>query len=375
MQNFNNKYLNQIDDIGTFITKVGLKIERNPTDWDEYYNNDLLRGLTLLEVPEPYNSMPNCDGLFGKEPVAYPTQLALAERVSRYDSGCVLCLPTPSMVGHAINVLGNEQQKHAFFSRYYDKPKRSFFAVTEPGVGTDATAGSSYYEDKNGRLVLNAHKKLVGGGAQADFGLVFVRQGQEGQNHKLVVCDAERIKDLDIKRLQMHGLVAADLSEIIADHVEIRKDEILGHGVNVGLRDGFFAISQVFERYRPSVSAMAIGNARGILDSMHHIGVRPDLLEPYYIRHQAFLDRLEATANSYMGGGLKQHDTSQLKLAAISFSDSVVSFAFGHLPSQDLFSMPELLKKCRDAKAYEYMEGTSHIHSLQSFPCFTTKRA
>lgn len=374
MLEMKKNYVKQVDDIADVIAIEGEKLEEDPTAWGTLFDQELLRALTLMEVPEPYNPMPNCNGLFGKDPVDYSIQIFLAERVSRYDAGVILAMPTPSMPGHAVNVLGNDAQKEAFFGRFLQRPKRSFFAVTEPQVGSDATAGTSRIYTENGRLLLGAHKKLVGGGAQADYGLIFVQNADQNNAHKLVICDAHRIGDLDIKRLPMHGLAAADLSEIIAENVEINPKDILGHGVPVGLRDGFFAMNRVFERYRPIVCAQAIGNARGILDMMKRIGVSDHLIQPYLIRHKVFLARLDQIANTYLSSGLTQHETSYLKHDAINFSNDVVQAAVRYIPSTDLFQTPRLLKKLRDAKGYEYMEGTSNIHLIQSFPNFAAKR-
>ena len=371
---FESAAVKQLDDIAGFITATGLKVEKDPTDWRDYYENDLLRALTIMEVPAPYNPMPNCGGLFGKEKVGYALQMAMAERTSRYDAGCILALPTPSMPGHAVSILGNETQKDEFWSRFLQPPERSFFAVTEPQIGSDATAGTSRIFQDGSDLVLDAHKKVVGGAVQSDYGLIFVKD-ERAVGHKLVIADADTLAKLTLIRLPMHGLAAADLSEIIADKVVIDETQVLGHGLQSGLRNGFFAMNQVFERYRPIVSAQAIGVSRGILDQMFAMGVRRDILEPYFIRHKVFQQRLHDVAMAYETGSAKVHETSRMKLEAVQFADDVVSCLFRNVPSVDLFQSPSLLKKCRDAKGYEYMEGTTNIHVLQSFRSYTAQRA
>lgn len=374
MSIFDHPALAEIDALADLFADVGVRVEADPTNWRALWDNELVRAITLMEVPEPYNPAPNCGGLFGLRRVDYPVQVAVAERIARYDASCVLALPTPTMSGYAISVLGNSNQKEAYFTRYMNTPSRSFFAITEPMVGSDATAGTSTIKDQGGARVLNAHKKLVGSAKQADFGLIFAHD-QQSNSHKMVVADAETIAHLKITRLPSHGLAGADLTEIEVANLPIADEMILGHGLNRGLRDGFYAMNNVFERYRPIVATLAIGSARGLLDTMTAIGVNPAKLDALMVRHHAFLARLCVIADAYETGQQKVHETSRLKLDAVRFLDDVVSCVFREVPATDLFQHPNLLKRCRDAKSYEYMEGTSNIHLLQAYRSYSPAKA
>jgi len=134
-------------------------------------------------------------------------------------------------------------------------------------------------------------------------------------------------------------------------------------------------MNSVFERYRPVVATLAIGAARGLIDTMADLGLSETLLDPLRIRHAVFLRRLAIVANSYDAGTQKVHETSSLKLDAVSFLDDVVAAVFRNIPSRDIFQHPDLLKRCRDAKSYEYMEGTSNIHLLQAFRSYVAASA
>lgn len=375
MSAFTHPALSEVDAVGAVIENVGVALDCHPTDWAPLWDHDILRAITLMEVPEPYNPMPNCGGVFGDKPVDYATQMAVAERIARFDANVVLALPTPTMSGYAIHVLGNTSQVESYFSRYLNpNPGRSFFGITEPSVGSDATAGKSAIVASDGGRCMTVHKKLVGGAKQANAGLLFVWDAV-ARAHKMVMCGPDIISQLQIDRLPMHGLTGADLTEIRCENLEIPEEAILGHGRTAGLRDGFFAMNSVFERYRPIVATLAIGSARGILDTLSDLGISKTVLDPLFVRHAVFLQRLQKIADTYETGTSKVYDTSRLKLDAVAFLDETVATVFRTVPSADLFQHPSLLKKCRDAKSYEYMEGTSHIHLLQSFRSYVPASA
>ena len=371
MSPFDHPALAEIDALGPVLRQVGIAVEADPTDSAALWDAPLLRAITVMEVPEAYNPMPNCGGFFGPDPTTYPLQLAIAERIARHDASCILAMPTPTMAGHAIRVLGNAEQSERYFRRYRSRPRRSFFAVTEPQVGSDATASRSQIVERLGRRRLTAHKKLVGSALQADFGLIFARD-PAAKTHRFVLCDADAIAKLQITRLPMHGLAGADLTEIRVDDLDVTDDMILGYGLNRGLRDGFFAMNSVFDRYRPAVSAMAIGAARGLVDDMAGLGVGNAVLDPLRLRHAVLLDRLDDIAAACEAGHPRVHETSRLKLDAVAFLDEAVALVFHSLPPAVIADCPGLLKRCRDAKSYEYMEGTSHVHLIKAFRCFAT---
>ena len=363
---FEHPGLAAIDERASLLREVGLRVEADPTDWRPLWEDELLRAITLMEVPAPWNPMPNCGGRFGPAPMLYPLQVAIAERIARHDASCVLAMPTPTMAGHAIATLGDAAQREAYFSRYLGTPRRSFFAVTEPTVGSDATAGESALSGDGTRLTVR--KRLVGSAAQADMGLVFAR-GPGGRGHRLVLADGPVIAQLRIERLPTVGLAGADLTAIEGDDVEVPEGAILGTGPGRGLRDGFHTMNAVFDRYRPVVAALAAGTARGLLDALAAAGAAPRRTEALRMAHAAVLDRLAAVAAAYERGAPRGHETSALKLAAVGLLDETVALVFAALPPADLFGLPGLLKRCRDARAFEYMEGTSNVHRLQAHRC------
>lgn len=375
MDPFDHPALAEIDEIAPQLHAFAERLERDPEDWEDLWGLDLMRALTLIEVPEPYAEIPNCDGRFGAGPVSYAQLLAVSERIARHDPNCILALPTPGLGGFAISVLGNERQKRVFFERYLrPRPPRNFFAITEPSVGSDATHGVSRLTAGPWGPLLTARKKLVGSMPQADLGVIFVRDERAGA-HRLVLATAKILGRMRVSRLATNGLRGADLGALEIDDLPIDDEDVLGHGLDRGLRDGFFAMNRVFERYRPMVVTMALGVARGVLADLAECGVARRHLEHPLLRTQALVSRIPEIAAALEVGRPKLHETSRLKVEAIAHLDDVVRLAFAHLPVPDLRTHARLLKRCRDARSFEYMEGTTHVHLVQGFRSLAARAA
>jgi diaminopimelate decarboxylase len=370
MDPFNHPALEEIDAIAPQLYQYGARLEEDSEDWENLWGLELMRALTLIEVPEAFSEIPNCGGRFGPGGVSYLQLLAVSERISRHDPNCILALPTPGLGGFAFSVLGNPQQKAMFFERYLRRrPPRNFFAITEPSVGSDATNGVSRISEGTRGLRLTAHKKLVGSMPQADLGVIFVRDDRS-KSHKLIIADSAMLTQMQITRLATTGLRGADLGEMHVEDLPIPETAILGHGMDRGLRDGFFAMNRVFERYRPMVITMGIGVARGILGDLKDCGVARRHLDHAFVRYDALLARVVDIGRALEAGKPKLHETSRLKVEAIAFLDEVIRLAFSQLPVADLLQHARILKRCRDARSFEYMEGTTHIHLVQGFRSF-----
>lgn len=370
MDPFNHPALEEIDAIAPQLYQFGARLEQDPEDWEDLWGLELMRALTLIEVPEAYSEIPNCGGRFGPGGVSYLQLLAVSERISRHDPNCILALPTPGLGGFAFSVLGTPAQQAMFFERYRRRrPPRNFFAITEPSVGSDATHGEARISQGPCGLQLTAHKKLVGSMPQADLGVIFVRD-ERSKSHKLVIADSTMLARMQVTRLATTGLRGADLGELHVEDLSIAESAILGNGVPRGLRDGFFAMTRVFERYRPMVITMAIGVARGILGDLEECGVARSRLEQAFIRYGVFLARIVDIGRALEASKPKLHETSRLKVEAIAFLDDVIRLAFAELPRADLLLHARLMKRCRDARSFEYMEGTTHIHLVQGFRSF-----
>ncbi|MBT9386235.1 acyl-CoA dehydrogenase family protein [Pseudooceanicola sp. CBS1P-1] len=373
---FDHPALARLDGLRALFERTGARLEEDPAACADLWQEPLVRALTTIGVPEAFNGFPLSQTPLGLSECPYPLHVAMIERLARMDASCILALQGPSLSGGAVLAMGTPDQQARFFAPWRDGPQGTFFAVTEPEVGSDASAGRTRIDtDSEGRMWLSGEKMLVGNIARSSVGLVFAHHAGS-RRAALVLLEMDRLAreiqngQLGIARLPTNGLRGADLARITMERLPIDPGMILGDGSTATLRDGFMAINGVFERNRPVVAALALGNGRGILDRLAIAGATgfADLER----RHLALLHRLAGVLEDYAEGRPRAHRISQIKLQAVAFSDALAARIPARAP-QALLADPLLRRKMRDARAFEYMEGTSSIHLLNAFRAFAAQ--
>ncbi|QBF29666.1 acyl-CoA dehydrogenase family protein [Thalassococcus sp. S3] len=371
---FDHPALDRLSGLRPLFEMTGNRLETDPGAWADLWANPTVRALTTIGVPDDYNGFPLSQTDLGIEDCPHALHVALVERLARFDPSCILALPGPSLSGGAVLAAGNPAQIERFFAPYRTGPQGTFFAVTEPDVGSDASNGSTVVrEAADGSMTLSGTKMLVGGIARARIGLVFARMETTGRA-ALVMIEPQEVADyISIERLPTNGLCGADLCRLEMHDVPVTNDMLLGAASSGGgsLRDGFMAINGVFERYRPVVAALALGNARGILDRLEKASACGGFAD-MQTRYTALLNRLARVLEDYANGRPRSHRISELKFQAIAFSDELVMRVAAEAPGA-MLSDTLLRRKMRDAKAFEYMEGTSNIHLLNAFRAYVAE--
>ncbi|MFC4943954.1 acyl-CoA dehydrogenase family protein [Pseudonocardia sp. GCM10023141] len=92
--------------------------------------------------------------------------------------------------GNADNILyaGNEEQKQRYLIPTIEGERRSCFAITEPGAGSDARAIRTRAERSGSDWVINGEKTFITGGNDADFCMVFAVNDKEKGADGGVTC-------------------------------------------------------------------------------------------------------------------------------------------------------------------------------------------
>ena len=279
----------------------------------------------------------------------------------------MMMLPGASLSTRAILTLGTERQQARFFACFEHSPAWTFFAVTEPGFGSDATAIACELTQNSQGWWLNGQKMLVGGAMRASAGLVFARYEQ---THRLVMVFPEgRTGPLQRELLDTFGLAGAALTRLTMTNLSVKEDDILGHERR-GLQQGLNALSKVFERHRPMVAAMALGTTYGLLKALE---TRPlpataqHWIACQWRKYHVLFQQMLALAEGYRTGQQQYASTSRLKLSATRLAEETASHLPHWLATEDWLEETFLRKRYRDSFAFEYMEGTSNIHLLNSF--------
>ncbi|CRM26823.1 Acyl-CoA dehydrogenase [Pseudomonas sp. 24 E 1] len=328
------------------------------------YLDDLeLRSLACIGIPSQFN--PWETPVFSN--VSYPWHLQIIEYLSRTDASAIMLLPGASLSTRAILTLGNEEQQTRFFACFAERPAWTFFAVTEPDIGSDAGAISTELTHSEQGWRLNGTKKLIGGAMLASAGLVFARY-QQSQRLVMVFPD-ETEPALLREPLGTVGLAGAGLTRLTFKDYRVQEDDILGHERRE-LLQGLNALSLVFERHRPMVAAMALGTTFGLLtalDTRPLPAIARRSVARLWRKYHAIYQQMLTVAEGYSNGQHQHALTSQLKRNATRLVEETACHLPHWLNRDDWLEDRLLRKRYRDSFAFEYMEGTSHIHLLNSF--------
>lgn len=167
--------------------------------------------------------------------------------------------------GSADNILyrGNEEQKKQYLLPTINGDKRSCFAMTEPGAGSD-TRNIKMTAVKNGNeWVLNGEKTFITGGNEADFVMaiaitdkeLYTKTGREG-----VTCFIVD-RDMGWTSEYIHTMGEWGPASLFFDNVKVPEENILGNlhqGYDLGLEWIGFA--------RWQVGARAVGGSERLLN-------------------------------------------------------------------------------------------------------------
>lgn len=175
------------DWVRTFVERELMPLEnevlrRERAGADPGLNTDEVRELRALarksdfwgvETPEEYGGM-------GLDPVTSALiEIELGRTFLTFKFG-----------GEADNILfhANEQQKRDYLLPTINGERRSCFAITEPGAGSDAKAIRATAVRDGDEWVINGEKTFITGGNEADFALVFAVTDQDKGANGGVTC-------------------------------------------------------------------------------------------------------------------------------------------------------------------------------------------
>lgn len=166
--------------------------------------------------------------------------------------------------GSADNILyyGNEQQKQKYLIPTINGEKKSCFAMTEPGAGSDTRNIKTTAVKDGNEWVINGEKTFITGGNEADFVMVIAitdkerhqRTGREG-----VTCFIVD-RDMGWKSEYIHTMGEWGPAGLVFDNVRVPEENVLGE-VHEGYKLGLEWIG--FARW--VVGATAVGAAERLL--------------------------------------------------------------------------------------------------------------
>ncbi|WP_103500232.1 MULTISPECIES: acyl-CoA dehydrogenase family protein [unclassified Streptomyces] len=356
-------------ELATPLRDVALAVDRDPA---------LLPGLVRSVLP--WQSFTGLPAEFHTSPIrldgrsvaadSCTEQAVVWEEMARADAGVALGLPGPAMSGFMIAELADAAQRERYYGRLASgRPVWTFFGMTEPAHGSDpASMGTALAADGQGGFALSGTKRFVGNGARAEIGVVFARRapGPLGLTAVLIETDRAGFTGAGLDTLGLRGL---ELSELRMARVPVAEEDVLGRQRKASRR-GMWAAVRTFNRFRPLVATLALGVAQAAHEyAERELRPTPEARRRYLARE--FADRL-AGVRAMVGAAAASADrdpssgtaASAAKLHATRLAEELTVCAARSFGPGARFDHPLLDKWVRDARAFEFMEGTSNIQRL-----------
>ncbi|EQB36850.1 acyl-CoA dehydrogenase [Virgibacillus sp. CM-4] len=168
--------------------------------------------------------------------------------------------------GSADNILyyGNEEQKKKYLIPTINGEKKSCFAMTEPGAGSDTQNIKMTAVKDGNEWVLNGEKTFITGGNEADFVMVIAitdkDMHQKTKGRDGVTCFIVD-RNMGWKSEYIHTMGDWGPASLVFDNVRVPEENILGELHAVGYKLGLEWIG--FARW--IVGARAVGSAERLL--------------------------------------------------------------------------------------------------------------
>ncbi|MFL1380379.1 MULTISPECIES: acyl-CoA dehydrogenase family protein [unclassified Nocardiopsis] len=163
--------------------------------------------------------------------------------------------------GEADNILYhcNEEQKERYLLPTIAGEKRSCFAITEPGAGSDAKAIRTRAVREGDEWVINGEKTFITGGYEADFAMVFaVTDPEKGANGGVTCFLVDRDMGWTAEPIDTMG--ERRPAALVFQDVRVPHENILGEEGK-----GFALAMQWIGKGRYLLPARAIGSCERLL--------------------------------------------------------------------------------------------------------------
>jgi len=364
-----------------YYRKIGLKIERDPGYVEQCAESEPLLVVQHMSIPERYCSGRAIKTKTGRKLCGLSNleRVIAIEQLAYGDAGVFLTAPGPSLSGVVLNELGSEEQKESFFSRFNDRPMWTFFALTEPERGSDATMIRTRLKaaDEDKRFYsLSGEKYFIGNVLRASCGVVFARVAEGALGIEAVLVEKNDPVRFRAQPLETFGLRALQVSHLVFDGMPIPESQLLGQHLSKGQR-GILAAVKMFNQRRTGVAACALGVAKAVMDLVS------DERKTFNEKGKETISRLEYRLNSTRqvirkAAEIADQDpqngyyASLSKVMAVSLVEDVTTFAVQMLGPSAFLENPFLNKCYRDARGFEYLEGTSNMQKLNIFQHYMT---
>jgi butyryl-CoA dehydrogenase len=270
---------------------------------------------------------------------------------------------------------GSAQQKERYLRPLARGEMLGCFCLTEPHVGSDASAIRTSATRHDDYWVLNGVKQFITTGKEADVAIVFAvtdkSAGKKGISCFLVPTDAPGylVGHLEEKM----GQRASDTAQIILENCRVPADHLLGvegEGYRIALSN--------LEAGRIGIASQSVGMARAAFEAAHAYALEREAFGKRIFEHQAVSFRLADMATQleaarqlvWHAAALKDagqpclKEASMAKLFASEMAEKVCSDAIQIHGGYGYVSDFPVERIYRDVRVTQIYEGASDIQRM-----------
>ncbi|MBC9072406.1 acyl-CoA dehydrogenase [Thauera sp. CAU 1555] len=274
-----------------------------------------------------------------------------------------------------LNRFGSDAQKEAWLKPLARGEKLGCFCLTEPHVGSDASAIRTTAVREGDEWVLNGVKQFITTGKHADMAIVFAvtdkAAGKKGITCFLVPANAPGYQVGRIE--EKMGQKASDTTQILFEDCRIPADSVIGKE-----GEGYKIALSNLEAGRIGIAAQCLGMARAALEAAVKYAQEREAFGKPIFEHQAvnfrladMATRLEAARQLvWHAASLKDagrpclKEASMAKLFASEMAESVCSDAIQVHGGYGYVSDFPVERIYRDVRVCQIYEGASDIQRL-----------
>ena len=314
---------------------------------------------------------------FGGSGMGFLESVLIAEQIAKVSASWRIPFNMQN-IGPAVTVakFGTEDQRKQFIPEWVAGKSIGFFAMTEPGSGSDVAGMQTVAKDNGDHYVLHGTKIWVSNAKQGDAGLLYVSTDPE-KAHKGItafILEPKKADNLVARNIETKlGLHCAPTGEFAFNGTKLPKESVLGEP-----GEGFNICMWQLNNTRLSCAAGALGVAAAALEASinyaneriqfgkqisKHQMIRAEIAE-MVVEHQA------AQLLCYRAAWLKDNDRPnqyETSIAKYHASETAVRAAnecmkiYGSYGYSTEYPAERLY---RDAKSLQIVEGTSNVQKL-----------
>jgi len=342
-------------------------------EWDEnqQFPRDLFQrmgelGLMGMLVPEQYG---------GAGLGYYEYKMAIEELAKVCGSiGLSMAAHNSLCTGHILQ-FGSEDQKQRWLPKLASGQWIGAWGLTEANTGSDAMRMRCVAEKDGEEWVLNGTKNWITHGITGDVAVVLARTGELLDSRGITAFVVERGTPgfSGGKKENKLGMRSSETAEMIFDQCRIPEANVLGE---VG--EGFIQAMKILDGGRISIASLALGMAKGALDTATKYAKEREQFGQPIARFQAIAFKLAEMATSIEAADLLTLQACELKMQgkAVTKESAMAKYEASEVCVRAATEGVQILggygytkdfpaeKFYRDSKLCTIGEGTSEIQKL-----------